>query len=137
VQSFRATTECEFDLARKQPGRAMGLRPWIPKQLLEYFSCAAEALPLDPAERKSKGENSTPKAFPARDHPSDAVLKAIQGAAWKRRRARSMAERRPASALAGVGNPRSGRKKACGAVEPKKAQARKNLNLALTPKLPM
>src|ERR1700694_6178173 len=63
VQSFRATTGCEFDLARKRPGRAIGLRPWIPKQLLEYFSCVAEALPLDPAERKSKGENSTTKSF--------------------------------------------------------------------------
>src|SRR5271155_105839 len=39
-------TECEVDLARKRPGRAIGLRPWIPKQPLEYCSCAAESHPL-------------------------------------------------------------------------------------------
>jgi hypothetical protein len=46
VQSLRAATECEVDLARKRPGRAIGLRPWIPKQSLEYCSCAAEPHPL-------------------------------------------------------------------------------------------
>jgi transposase len=46
VQSLYAATECEVDLARKRPGRAIGLRPWIPKQPLEYCSCAAESHPL-------------------------------------------------------------------------------------------
>jgi hypothetical protein len=46
VQSLHAATECEVDLARRQPGRAIGLRPWIPKQPLEYYSCATDFHPL-------------------------------------------------------------------------------------------
>jgi hypothetical protein len=45
-----------------------------------------------------------------------------------------MSERRPAltaSARVGVGHPRSGRKKACGAVEQKKAQKQERKRLAL------
>jgi hypothetical protein len=43
VQSLYAATECEVDLARKRPGRAIGLRPWIAKQPLECCSCVAES----------------------------------------------------------------------------------------------
>ena len=31
---------------RKRPGHAIGLRPWIPKQPLEFYSCATESHPL-------------------------------------------------------------------------------------------
>ena len=34
------------DLVRKRPGRAIGLRPWMPKQPLEFYSCASEFHPL-------------------------------------------------------------------------------------------
>jgi hypothetical protein len=45
----------EVDLARKRPGRAIGLRPWIPKQPLEYYSCAYESHLLT---RKALDRNS-------------------------------------------------------------------------------
>ena len=46
MQPSRTATECEVDLARKRPGRAIGLRPWIPKQPLEFSQCATESHPL-------------------------------------------------------------------------------------------
>jgi len=46
VQSLRATTGCEFDLVRKRPGHGNGLRPWIPRQPLEFYSCATKPHPL-------------------------------------------------------------------------------------------
>src|SRR5208283_2339420 len=58
VQSLRAATECEVDLVRKRPGHAAGLRPWIPKQLPEIYSCAIEHRPLtqiSPCEEVHRG----------------------------------------------------------------------------------
>jgi hypothetical protein len=46
VQSLRAATGCEFDLVRKRPDHGNGLRPWMPKQPLEFYSCATEPPPL-------------------------------------------------------------------------------------------
>src|ERR1700722_1629295 len=48
-----------------QSGSDLGYR----NSYWEYFSCTAEALPLDPVERKSREKTRQPKAFPARDHP--------------------------------------------------------------------
>src|SRR4249920_4121270 len=67
--------------------------------------------------------------LPARDHPVCRRAQSCQGAAWKRRSAplwRSDGPALTASARAGVGNLRSGRKKACGAVEQKKEPQARN-----------
>src|SRR5271167_5067177 len=45
VQPLRMATECEVDLVRRRPGCAIGLRPWIPKHPLEFYSCATEPYP--------------------------------------------------------------------------------------------
>ena len=62
--------------------------------------------------------------------------RSCQGAAWRRRSVPLWPERRPtltASARAGVRNLRSGRKKACGAVEQKKAQKQRKKGLDSAP----
>src|SRR4029077_20922087 len=67
---------------------------------------------------QTKGTTRQPSALPARDHPVCRRAQSCQGAAWKRRSAplwRSDGPALTASARAGVGNLRSGRKKACGA----------------------
>ena len=46
VQPLRTATECEFDLARNGPDRAIRLRPWMPKQLKEHTRCKIEPGPL-------------------------------------------------------------------------------------------
>jgi hypothetical protein len=43
VQPLRAATECEVDLVRKRLDHGNGLRPWIPKQRLEFHLCATES----------------------------------------------------------------------------------------------
>src|SRR5215471_455466 len=93
----------------------------------------------NPRERKIGGPHSTTEPLPARDHPACRRARSCQGAAWKRRSASPWRSDGPvltasardgpaltASARDGVGNLRSGRKKACGAVEQKKgAQTKK------------
>ena len=46
MQPLRAATECEVDLVRKRLDHGNGLRPWIPKQRLEFHLCATESHPL-------------------------------------------------------------------------------------------
>src|ERR1700752_2220658 len=79
--------------------------------------------------------------FHTRDHPVCCRARDCQGAAWRRWRVRSTAERRPTltvSALCSVGNLWSGRKKACGGGRTKESASKKKLeSQPLTPKFPM
>ena len=43
MQPLRAVTECEVDLVRKRPDHGIGLRPWMPQQPTELYSCATES----------------------------------------------------------------------------------------------
>ena len=65
MQPSRAATECEFDLARKQPVRRNRLRPWIPKQPPGFGQCATEPLDLrsSPSSLSDAGR-STPRESP-------------------------------------------------------------------------
>jgi hypothetical protein len=54
VQPLRAATECEVDLVRKRLDHGNGLRPWIPKQRLEFHLCATESQPLTWTTLKEK-----------------------------------------------------------------------------------
>ena len=77
-----------------------------------------------PSKQREEVETRQPSVLSARDHPVCRRARSCQGAAWRRRSVPLWPERRPtltASARAGVRNLRSGRKKACGAVEQKKA----------------